>query len=548
MKPKDGEPNTQASRRQARTAVLLGSAALVLRLVVIFWRRAHDPLFLQPINDAAVYDMWARSIALGSGDGLPFQPDGAPYFLPPLYPYFTALFYKFNGGDIWFVMILQALMGVITVLGIHRLGVRLHGNRAGMLAGVVALLSAPTLWYEGWQLPTTLNLFLLVIVLNFLVECLDPYRDRWSRPGLMRVGLGLSLGLASLNRPQNLLQAVLILAVLCWGDRRSRWRGFRSPVLILAVMALTIAPVTFRNLITSGEPVPISANGGVNFYIGNHLGADGRFSFPPGFPAFIGLMPAESRRLASEEAGRELDWRQTSAHWFRQGLDDLAANPGRSVMLGLHKVRLVVSWREMENNFVVRWVRERSGPARWLIPSLGLLWLMALPAMIEAVRRREPRDLVLLVPAATVVVVCLLFWVSTRNRLPLLIPLAIWSGVSLSSLKYWKSPVSIAAITLVAVAVFWPTTDREGAGFLCDVGRIHAQRGEIAEARANFTEALRLEPDHPMAMNGMALTYMDAGQPKRAIALLREVIRKHPDFELAKQNLQAILNHQKNQP
>ena len=201
----------------------------------------------------------------------------------------------------------------------------------------------------------------------------------------------------------------------------------------------------------------------------------------------------------------------------------------------------------MENNFVVSWVRANSGPARWLIPSLGLLWLLALPALIEALRRREPRDLALLIPMATVILVCLIFWVSTRNRLPLMIPLAILAGVSLSSLKYWKSPLNLAVVALVAVAVFWPTTDREGAGFLCDVGRIHAQRGEITEARANFTEALRLEPDHPMAMNGMALTYMDAGQPERAIALLREVIRKHPDFELAKRNLQAILNHQKNQ-
>ena len=30
--------------------------------------------------------------------------------------------------------------------------------------------------------------------------------------------------------------------------------------------------------------------------------------------------------------------------------------------------------------------------------------------------------------------------------------------------------------------------------------------------------------------------------------MLREIIRKHPDFEMAKRNLQAILNYQKNRP
>ena len=39
----------------------------------------------------------------------------------------------------------------------------------------------------------------------------------------------------------------------------------------------------------------------------------------------------------------------------------------------------------------------------------------------------------------------------------------------------------ILQFALVAVAVLWPTTDHEGAGFLCDVGRIHAQKGEIVE-------------------------------------------------------------------
>jgi 4-amino-4-deoxy-L-arabinose transferase-like glycosyltransferase len=515
----------------------------LIRSAVILWRRGHDPLFHQPINDAAIYDQWARTLL----EGQIFGSQGAPFFLPPLYPYLTSFFYRLDGGSIWLVTLVQALFGIGTVLGIHRLGLKLHGQRAGLLAGVVALLFGPLLWYEGWQLPTTLNLFLLVVVLNLLIECLEPRLATWRRPWLMRLSFGLALGLASVNRPQNLLLAVFILGWLWWLGR-SKCRGnFQALGIIVAGMAIAIAPVTLHNLKTSGEFIPISANGGVNFYVGNHKDADGRFSFPPGFPAYIGQMQDASRQMASAEAGRNLDWRETSNHWFKKGGDGLAADPGRALILGLHKARLLMAWREMENNFSVGWVRDKSGPARWLIPSLGLIWLLAIPGLIEALRRREPRDLVLLIPTATVIIVCLLFWVSTRNRLPLLIPLAVMSGVSLANVRLWKAPLNLALAALVAVAVFWPTADNEGAGFLCDVGRIHAQQGQIAEARENFNEALRLEPDFPMAMNGLALTYMDAGQPDRAIAILRETIRKHPDFEMAKRNLQAILNYQKNQ-
>ncbi len=534
------DPINQTFRYPARTAGVLALAAVILRLAVILWRRGHDTLFHQPINDAAIYDQWARALLHGQAFGL----EGAPFFLPPLYPYLTALLYRLDGGSIWAVTIVQALFGVGTVLGIHRLGSRLYDHRVGFRAGLLALLFAPAIWYEGWQLPTALNLFLLVVVLNLLVECLDADILKRSRSNLVFLGLGLALGLAAVGRPQNLLLAGLILVWFWWRGKSSGSIPYKSLGLILAALVVAIAPVTVRNLSVSGEPVPLSANGGINFYVGNFEGANGRFSFPPGFPAYIGQMQAASRQLAQTETGHSLNWRQTSAHWFGRGLGDLTKNPGRAITLGLHKVRLLLAWREMENNFVVSWVREKSGPGGWLIPSMGFLWLLALPALVEAVRRRDKRDIALLIPTATVIAVCLLFWVSTRNRLPLMIPLAVFAGVSLSNPRLWKSVLNLVLVALLAVAVFWPTADREGAAFLCDVGRVHAKQGQIDQARWNFRESLLIEPDFPMALNGMALTYMDEGKPDQAIAMLREIIRVHPDFELAKQNLQAILNYQ----
>jgi 4-amino-4-deoxy-L-arabinose transferase-like glycosyltransferase len=534
------DPKAPQLRYPVRAAVILALAAMVLRVAVMVWRQGHDPLWHQPINDAAIYDQWARALLIGQNFGL----NGAPFFLPPLYPYLMSLLFRLGGGSIWAVTIAQAFLGVGTILGIHRLGFRLHGARVGLLAGALVLLFGPPLWYEGWQLPTVLNLFLLTVILNLLSECVDFPPQVRSRTYALSIGLGLALGLAAVNRPQNLLLAAFILIWLWWRGKKAGSVPYRSLGLILAALIVTISPVTIHNLKSSGEPIGLSANGGVNFYVGNHQGADGRFSFPPGFPNYIGQMQAASRQMAQIDSGQNLNWRQTSAHWFRKGLGDLGSDPGRAVGLWLHKMRLLVSWREMENNFVVAWVREKSGPGQWLIPSLGFFWLLAMPAVIEAVRRRNRQDMTLLMPLVTITLVCLIFWVSTRNRLPLVIPLSVWAGISLSNLRLWKSLLNLGIVALLAIAVFWPTTDREGAAFLCDVGRIHAQQGQIAEAGATFSEALRLEPDHPMAMNGMALTYMDEGNPERAIAMLREIIRKHPDFEMARQNLQAILNYQ----
>jgi len=127
--------------------------------------------------------------------------------------------------------------------------------------------------------------------------------------------------------------------------------------------------------------------------------------------------------------------------------------------------------------------------------------------------------------------------------LPLLIPLAVWSGASLARPRLWR-PVPILALTgVLAVLVFWPTSDHEGAAFLCDVGSVLAKQGRFEQARRNFREALRISPDDPRALNGIALSYMDQGDPDKAAALLREIIRDHPDFTLARRNLRAILDY-----
>lgn len=528
-----GQPPVVDHPRRDTAPWLLALLALALRAAVLIWRRAHDPLFGVPINDAAVYDHWANALAAGR----PFGAPESPFYLPPLYPYFLSLVYRFGGAGWWPTAVLQAAGGAVTVVGVHRLGRTLFGHRAGLAAGLLALLLAPPLWCEGWLLPSGLELLLLVLILNTALWCHRGVR-RWALGfGL----LGLLLGLAAVNRPQQLLLLMAIPAWLGWTRRRDRLAA-AGPLALLALgAAAAIMPVTIRNLRVSGEPILISANGGMNFYLGNFAGADGRFAMPPDFPPLIDQHPEASRRLAAAATGRALSWSGTSDYWLGQGWRSLSADPGRAARLYLRKLHLLLAWREWDNNFLVGWVHRHTGPGRWLVPSVGLLWILALPAMVASLRTRDPRTLALWIPLGVTVLTCLLFWVSTRNRLPVMVPLTVFAGASLTRPRQWLRAPTLAAVALAATAVFWPTADRERGGFYADLGRAHAERGRIPEARAAFQQALAVEPGLPMALNGLALTYMDAGDPETAIAMLRDLVRRHPDFELARKNLEAIL-------
>ena len=519
--------------RNHKTPALLAAAALALRLAVLLWRGEHDPLFHAPINDAAHYDAWARALAAGRGFGVA----DAPYYMPPLYPHLVAFLFRLGAGP-WGPTLLQTACGVLTVTGVHALGRSLFGERAGLWAGGLALLFAPLLWFEGWLLPTALNMALLTAVLNLAPACRARREGRvWPRLLL----LGLLLGVATINRPQHLLLLAGLAAWWGWGSWR-RPAAVAKPVLLLALgAALAILPVTLRNVVHGGERVLVSTNGGVNFYLGNFDGASGRFEQPREFPPDIARQQEASMRLARRDAGRSLDWRGASSHWFGRGLRDLAADPGAALKLYARKLRLVFAWREMEHNFLAAWVHRHTGPGRWLIPSLGLLWLLAMPGLVAALRERRAETAPLLLLAGTTLLTCLLFWVNTRHRLPLLIPLAVFAGAGLAAPRLWLSRTALAAVAVTAVLVAWPTGDHEGASFFVDLGRVHAQRQEFVEARQAYQAALDYQPHYPQALNGIALTHMEQGDPETAIRLLRDLLRRYPDYAPARRNLERIL-------
>ena len=62
-------------------------------------------------------------------------------------------------------------------------------------------------------------------------------------------------------------------------------------------------PFTAHNVLVGGEAVLLSANGGINFWIGNHAGADGVFAPPTDYDPVNDPL---HREAASREAGRDL--------------------------------------------------------------------------------------------------------------------------------------------------------------------------------------------------------------------------------------------------
>ena len=100
------------------------------------------------------------------------------------------------------------------------------------------------------------------------------------------------------QRHTNLTTVIGIVAVMAW-FAKSR----AVPLLIGAIVA--VAPVTIRNA-KSGEFVPISHNGGINFYIGNNSNYD----------ATVGIRPdREWKQLTTEPARAGVTGARSGRGW-----------------------------------------------------------------------------------------------------------------------------------------------------------------------------------------------------------------------------------------
>ncbi len=541
--------NGQVKRRIRPAAALAAilAAALVVRIVFLAQLARSEFGGILSLDSRFYYDL-ASALAAGGA------PPGGAIDFNPLYPAFLAVVFKLFGAGLTAPRVVQLALGLCTVALAYAAGARLvEGPRKGRPSPAVTAIAAaamtalyrPYALYEGTLISTALEVFL--VAASFMLAMAIDGDLRGERPvrlGARRVPpwissalLGALLGLGALGRPNFFL--LLVAAVPVWMLLRNlrKRRGLVPALCCLAGAALFLAPPIAYGAARSGRIVPVSAHGGINFYIGNRPGSPGVFQPPDDIRADMRGMLEDARLKAEAETGRAMTQPEVSGYYLRKTLDGIEREPGRWLALVGRKLLIFFNGIEVPDVPSVIFYERSCRVLALLFLPFAVIAPLGLCGLIVLLRSGRNRSVVSLFLGCAVLSV-LLFFVNARYRLPavpILIPLAAffvaWGAREISR----RRPKPVAIMAVAALALFFLVSNRtmvrvnESAAYTF-LGNHYVAAGDEAKAAEAFAEAYRLDPDHVEAMINYARIIRKQGDLPRSADLYARAYALMPRF------------------
>ncbi|HVV90149.1 MAG TPA: glycosyltransferase family 39 protein [Solirubrobacterales bacterium] len=272
---------TLPARHGRRTLVAL---ALIAALGLVFRAVAVVHPVADPADDSHAYYALAKSLyEEGSYGGPEFKSEASSDWSPGAPWLYAGLFIVTGGPREGTIRILEALMGVGTILVVFFLGWRLGGRWPALLGALGVAVYPPFVHSVGEIMSEPPAMLSLPAAILAFLWAWDRTAGRdgaprgsawaWLLPGFL-------FGVTAMFRPEYTLVAgaFVVFAAVRWAWERE-WRlGAAAVGLMLAALLLPIVPWTIRNFVVFERFVPISTGSGKALYVGTFYPADGEYA------------------------------------------------------------------------------------------------------------------------------------------------------------------------------------------------------------------------------------------------------------------------------
>jgi 4-amino-4-deoxy-L-arabinose transferase-like glycosyltransferase len=305
--------------------------------------------------------------------------------------------------------VIESLIGALTCGWIYLIGKTLFGRSTGRLAGLLSTVYPFLIYYTGTALTENLFTFLLTAGIACLATLAQQFRWQYAFGG------GVLLGLATLTRPVTLGLPVVvsIWAGLTFPDKR---RASLTAAVISLALIFTILPWSTRNYVIHHQVIPVATEDGVTFWGSNNPvvmdnpAKAGRWILYTQLPhanELVGLSELELRRRTYE-----LGW-----EFLEDNLEKIPR---------LEAYKLLRFWSLYPN----RGTLEKA----MSLLSYGILFPFMLIGAVWSLWRNRRESMLLWGVIALFVGGTLIFYGSTRMRLPIEPYLIVFAAFALDRL------------------------------------------------------------------------------------------------------------------
>jgi len=492
-----------ASRRTAFFAAMLLLAGIALRGIYLL-EFARQPHFEFAIGaDVLEYDARARAIL--AGRFFPAEPD----IHAPLYSCFLAGVYRITGYSVPAARLLQLALNFAAWVALWLLlrRRRISGGMTWSFLALAMLLPVPC--FHQAELISESLAIPLVAALLWLCELAESAAGGGRRFATF-CGAGAVGGLLVLLHGMLAAFPAALAAALLFRRRFAAAGCFAGAALLVAGSFAALQSLHYRRV------VPIQANGGFNFWLGNRSGATGGCDIRPG---------AEWRRL-HREAKTEAARRGVSADrvWLERAGEFWRRKPLAALALWGRKALLVFDGKENIAGADPGGIVCRTRVMRF---GIHLTLLVNVAALIGiCLRRRKWReDLPFLLPAAALFFAQVVTVTSGRYRLAMAPALFFYAAATVEAALREKRlflPLLIAA--LFTLLTGWPAAFRSR-----DIAETWSLLGEAEYRRGNLPAAERL-------LRSAAVRIDD---PRRFGNLLGAIAEARGDFAAAEKRYRS---------
>jgi 4-amino-4-deoxy-L-arabinose transferase-like glycosyltransferase len=420
----------------------------------------------EPFDDAVGKRIWREWLGEGT------------FYQDPLYAYVVAAIYAVAGPRVGAVFLVQALLGLATVALVHRLACRLFDARVAVVAGLLAALYGPLLFYETLLLRDSMITFTGLATLWAFIRAADRPDER--RPAVLA---GAVSGLGFLLKSTSLLFSAAAAAIVAPLGRTS---PVRRVAWIAAGFLAATAPLAARNVALGVAPFRVVSERAFPFVF---IGANAEDYDPMAG----GTVSTHTVDILARTDGR---WLPVVVETLRTH-DGLAGWPR---LLG-GKLLAFWQWYEIPDNADYAYYRLHAPLVSAITVRWGLVAPLAVVGLVLAARR-APAYLLAAAYLAAVIATNVIFFTVSRYRLPAALAMTPFAAFALVALaqsllegRRLRVATLLALTAAVAVAVLRPLGPGRLTPRIADFGVANEIAGHLARRAAQAGDldgALRL--------------------------------------------------------